>query len=122
MGVVGLETTLPLVLRLVRERQLSLIDAIARLTTGPARILGISRGTLGAGAVANVTMIDPDFRWTVDASRFRSKGRNTPFKGWEMTGRAVLTMAGGRIVYEEGREPAHSTVEVSGATLLGPPQ
>jgi len=122
MGVIGLETTLPLVLRLVREQQLSLIDGIARLTTGPARILRISRGTLGAGAVANVSVIDPDSRWTVDASTFRSKGRNTPFKGWEMIGRAVLTMVGGRIVYEDRRERerAHATLEVSGATLGGP--
>jgi dihydroorotase len=113
MGVVGLETTLPLVLGLVRAKKLRLIDAIARLTTGPARILRIPRGTLGAGAVANVTVIDPDARWTVDASEFRSKGRNTPFNGWEMTGRAVLTMVGGKVVYEDSRAYEHADPKLS---------
>jgi dihydroorotase len=113
MGVVGLETTLPLVLTLVRAKKLSLIDAIARLTTGPARILRIPRGTLGAGAVANVTVIDPDARWTVDASEFRSKGRNTPFNGWEMTGRAVFTMVGGKVVYEDSRTYEHAEPKLS---------
>jgi dihydroorotase len=101
MGVVGLETTLPLVLALVRDKHLDLMEALARLTTGPARILGLPRGTLQPGAVANVTVIDPDRSWTVDAREFRSKGRNTPFNGWEVTGRAVLTMVGGRVVYRE---------------------
>jgi dihydroorotase len=100
MGIVGLETTLALVLRLVERKALTLGQAIARLTSGPARILGIARGTLARGAVANVTVIDPRERWTVDAAAFRSKGRNTPFQGWEMAGRAVVTMVGGRIVYE----------------------
>jgi dihydroorotase len=101
MGVVGLETTLPLVLRLVRDRKLGLMEAIARLTTGPAHILKIPRGTLAKGAVANVTVIDPERHWTVDAAAFRSKGRNTPFHGWQMTGGAVLTMVGGRVVFED---------------------
>jgi dihydroorotase len=112
MGIVGLETTLPLVLRLVRERRIALVDAIARMTTGPAAILGLARGTLAPGAVANVTLIDPERRWIVDANAFRSKGRNTPFHGWEMTGAAVLTMVGGRVVYEAagGRPAAVATV------------
>ncbi len=101
MGVVGLETTLPLVLRLVGEKKISLVDAVARMTTGPARILGLPRGTLARGAVANLTLIDPGWRWTVDAGAFRSKSRNTPFHGWEMTGRAVLTMVAGRVVHDE---------------------
>lgn len=100
-GVVGLETTLPLVLRLVQEKVLTLSDAIARLTAGPASILGISRGTLNPRAVANLTLIDPTAEWTVDAAAFRSKGRNTPFEGWKMVGRAVLTLVGGRVVYEK---------------------
>lgn len=116
MGVVGLETTLPLVLRLVRENVITLADAIARLTTGPASILGIPRGTLEPGSVANLTLMDLDARWTVDANAFRSKGRNTPFHGWEMIGRATLTMVGGRVVYED-RSPKGraATVTVGGA-------
>lgn len=101
MGIVGLETTLPLVLALVRDNHLGLMDAVTRLTTGPAEVLGIARGTLAAGAVANVTVIDLGRAWTVDAGGFRSKGRNTPFHGWDVTGRAALTMVAGRIVYQE---------------------
>jgi dihydroorotase len=101
MGVVGLETTLALVLRLVHENVLGLGDAIARLTIGPAGVLGIPRGTLGVGAIANVTVIDTRRRWTVDPQAFRSKSRNTPFAGWEMEGRAVLTLVGGRVVYDD---------------------
>jgi dihydroorotase len=112
MGVIGLETTLPLVLRLVRQKVLSLTDAIARLTIGPARVLGLERGTLAIGAMANVTVIDPQRRWTVDPQTFRSKSRNTPFAGWEMEGRAVLTVVGGRVVYEDAGDgvPAASTL------------
>jgi dihydroorotase len=101
MGIVGLETTLPLVLALVRDNHLGLMDAVARLTTGPAAVLGIARGTLATGAVANVTVIDEGRRWTVDSAAFRSKGRNTPFHGWNVIGRAALTMVAGRIVYQE---------------------
>jgi dihydroorotase len=109
MGIVGLETTLGLVLRLVRDGAIGLPEAIARLTIGPARILGIPRGTLAAGAVANLTLIDTARRWTVDAATFRSKGRNTPFHGWEMEGRAVLTLVAGRVAYEDpGRERGES--------------
>jgi len=114
MGVIGLETTLPLVLRLVREKVLSLTDAIARLTTGPARVLGIERGTLGVGAIANVTVIDTRRRWTVDPQAFRSKSRNTPFAGWEMEGRALLTLVGGRVVYDAAASDA-----AAAATALG---
>jgi dihydroorotase len=101
MGIVGLETTLPLVLRLVEEGVLGLTDAIARMTVGPARILRIPRGTLGRGAIANVTIFDLAREWVVDASAFRSKGRNTPFDGWPVRGRAVLTILGGKIVHDE---------------------
>ena len=74
---------------------------IACLTTGPARILGIPAGTLAPGAAADVTLVDPERRWRVDARAFRSKSRNTPFEGWEMTGRAVAVLVGGRLVYDE---------------------
>jgi dihydroorotase len=111
MGVVGLETSLPLALRLVREKEIGLVDVVARMTTGPARILGIPRGTLAPGALANLTLIDPEWRWTVDAGALRSKSRNTPFDGWEMTGRAVLTMVAGRVVYEQRpADVAHATL------------
>lgn len=98
-GVVGLETTLPLALRLVDEAQIPLDTIVAALTVNPARILGLPLGTLAAGADADITVVDPARRWTVRAARFRSKGRNTPFEGMEMSGQGVVTIVGGRIVW-----------------------
>ena len=98
-GVVGLETALPLTLRLVEEGVLTLNEAIARLTSGPALALGLDRGTLTVGSAADVTIIDPDCSWTLQASRLASKSKNTPFDGWDLKGAAVHTLVGGRIVY-----------------------
>ncbi len=100
-GVVGLETALPLALRLVAEGVCDLPTLVARMTVGPARVLGLPGGTLAPGAPADVTLVDPERRWKVEARGFRSKSRNTPFEGWEMTGRAVAVVVGGRLVYDE---------------------
>ena len=100
-GVVGLETALGLGLRLVAEGVLDLPTLIARMTIGPARLLGIPAGTLAVGAPADVTVIDPERRWKVAARSFKSKSRNTPFEGWELPGKAVATFVGGRLVYED---------------------
>jgi len=98
-GIIGLETALPLALRLVAEGVLSLPELVSRLTVDPARVLGLPCG-LGVGGVADITVIDPAMEWTVDASRFRSLGRNCPFDGWSVAGRAVMTLVDGRVVYE----------------------
>lgn len=100
-GVIGLETALALVLKLVKEGLLTLPDAMARLTCGPARVLGLPGGALSEGAPADVTGIDLEKTWTVEPDRLRSKSRNTPFAGWTMTGKAVLTIVGGRVVHDE---------------------
>ncbi|HLY38415.1 MAG TPA: dihydroorotase [Candidatus Binatia bacterium] len=100
-GIVGLETALPLALRLVGEGVLDLPTLVARMTVGPARVLGIPAGTLAPGAAADVTLIDPERRWRVEARGLRTKSRNTPFDGWEMTGRAVAVLVGGRLVHDE---------------------
>jgi len=100
-GVVGLETALPLALRLVADGVLDLPALVARMTVGPARILGLPAGTLSPGAPADLTLVDPERRWRVEARTFRSKGRNTPFEGWEMAGRAVAVLVGGRLVYDD---------------------
>ncbi|MDQ7780026.1 MAG: dihydroorotase [Planctomycetota bacterium] len=98
-GVIGLETTLPIVLtELVGKNVLSLNEAVARLTLNPARILGIPRGTLSAGAVADVTVIDLDKEIEIDPSRFISKSRNCPFAGRKLRGCATVVLVGGRIV------------------------
>jgi dihydroorotase len=100
-GVVGLETALPLALRLVAEGVLDLPTLVARMTSGPAAVLGLPAGTLAVGAAADVTLVDPERRWRVEARTFKSKGRNTPFEGWDMTGRAVAVLVGGRLVHDE---------------------
>jgi len=104
-GVVGLETALPLALRLVAEGVADLPTIVARMTVGPARVLRLPAGTLAAGAAADLTLVDPARRWRVEARSFRSKGRNTPFEGWDVSGRAVAVLVGGRLVHEE-RAPA----------------
>ncbi len=99
-GIVGLETALPLTLALVEEGVLSLEVAVAKLTSEPARVFGLPKGTLAPGADADLVIVDPQAGWEVDPARFRSKGRNTPFGGWKVRGRVMLTLVGGRIVYE----------------------
>lgn len=99
-GVVGLETALGLTLRLVRQGRLTLERAITCLTSAPAAIFGLPKGTLEPGASADLTLIDPDTSWTVDPERFRSKGRNTPFSGYALTGQVVRTLVAGMTVYQ----------------------
>lgn len=101
-GIIGLETSLPLTLALVRAGVLDAKTAVARLSEGPARIFKLAGGHLGVGAPADVTVIDPDAEYVVDRQRFFSKSRNSPFHGWKMTGRATHTVVGGRVVYAEG--------------------
>jgi len=99
-GIVGLETALGLVVtKLIEPGHLDWPAALARLTCNPARILHIPKGTLQIGADADVTIIDPKVRWTVDPAEFRSKSTNTPFAGWELTGRAETVIVGGRVKF-----------------------
>ncbi len=102
-GVVGLETALPLTLALVEEGVLPLERAIAALTTEPARVVGLKKGTLAPGADADVVVVDPEAQWVVEPARFRSKGRNTPFAGWKVKGQVALTILNGTIVFQAGR-------------------
>lgn len=99
-GVIGLETLLPLGLKLVEEGVLDLPTLVRRMTCGPAAILGLPGGTLAAGAPADVVIVDPAQRWTFRAADGRSKSRNTPFDGWPFAGRAATVLVGGRVVYE----------------------
>lgn len=95
-GILGLETCVPLVFtHLVRANRLSLADAIAKMTHIPAEILHVDRGSLSVGAVADITLIDPVKVAKVDATRFQSKSRNTPFDGWELTGWPVMVLRNG---------------------------
>jgi dihydroorotase len=98
-GLVGLETALPLTLKLVREGVLSFLQAVALLSTNPARILKVPGGSLRPQSPADVTVIDPERRWVVTKDELHSKGKNSPYLGWEMVGQAVLTIVGGRVVF-----------------------
>lgn len=99
-GIVGLETALPLtVTHLVGQQGLSLPEAVARLSTLPARIFGLEAGTLAPGRPADLVVFDPREERPVEPERFASKGRNTPFGGWVLRGWPSMTFLGGRQVY-----------------------
>lgn len=112
-GMIGLETTLGLVItRLVGPGILSLSAAIRTMTAGPARILGLKGGVLTPGAPADITVFDTDTEWTVKASSFFSKSRNSAFDGWTLRGRAVYTIIEGRTCQWHGmqeKKPVDST-------------
>jgi dihydroorotase len=98
-GISALETLLPLTLKLVDDGVLGLDTAIARLTAGPANILGLPLGRLEVGASADVCIFDPRAYWILSADRMRSQGHNTPFLGWELSGRVTHTILEGRLVF-----------------------
>ena len=99
-GIIGLETSLPLSLRLVENGTLSIEQLIDKMSGNPARILGLDNG-IKVGKTADITIIDTENTFIVNASEFLSLGRNTPFDGWELKGRAVFTIVGGRIVFKD---------------------
>lgn len=98
-GIVGLETALPLSLEIAEKIGLGRLQLIAALSLNAARILHLPLGELAEGKTADVAVIDPRARWTVDAAGFESKSRNTPFDGREVTGRARYTIVGGKVVW-----------------------
>lgn len=100
-GIVGLETSLPLTLALVREGVISAARLVELMSSAPARILGVAGGSLGVGEVADITVIDPerDFHFTEEG--IVSQSKNSPFLGWKFQGKAVLTLLGGRITYDD---------------------
>jgi dihydroorotase len=103
-GIVGLETAVPLILdRFVRRRVISLGRLVELLSANPARLLGLpGKGRIAAGADADLTVLDLGLETTVDKNRFESKGRNTPFDGWTLTGGVAMTIVGGRVAYPFG--------------------
>jgi dihydroorotase len=105
-GIIGLETALPLCLRLVREHGVAIETLVRALSTNPARILGVPGGQISEDGPADLTVIDPDCIWTVAPDAFHSKSRNTPFGGWAMTGAARATIVGGRVLWRSVEEPA----------------
>ncbi len=103
-GISGLETLLPLTLKLVDEGVLSLSDAIARITCGPAAVLGLPLGQLGIGSSADICLFNPRQRWQLATDELLSHGHNTPFLGCEFTGQVSQTLLAGRITYRRERD------------------
>ncbi|UCC45890.1 MAG: dihydroorotase [Candidatus Zixiibacteriota bacterium] len=102
-GMIGLETTVGLVkTHLIDRGYLDWGDAIRKMTINPASVFGLEGGTLAEGKIADITIIDPDKRWTVKAGEFRSRSKNSPFIGRRLKGRVVKTILGGRVVFDRG--------------------
>ncbi|MCI0525621.1 MAG: amidohydrolase family protein, partial [Acidobacteria bacterium] len=89
--------------RLVHRGVISLSRMVELLSTNPARVFKLDRGTLKVGAVADVAIFDPKKQIKVDAAKFQSKSRNTPFDGWELKGRPVAAIVGGRVGWRSER-------------------
>ncbi len=103
-GLIGLETTLALVLtHLVKPGLLTMSQAIEKMSAFPAKIFNLKAGSLAIGSIADIALIDPKKKWTIDSSRFCSKGRNCPFDKWEVQGKAIMTIVKGRIVMKGGK-------------------
>lgn len=100
-GIVGLETSLALgVTHLVKTGKLSMSQLIQKMSSNPAKIIGIDRGTLGVGKAADIVIFDVDTEFSVDVNRFASKGKNSPYHGAKLFGRVETTVCGGKIVYQ----------------------
>jgi dihydroorotase len=102
-GVVGLETALGLAMTLVHQQLISPSRLVELMSLNPSRLLRLDHGRLAPGATADITVVDPNLDWTVDPARFLSKGRNTPFAGMKLRGKAILTLVGGTVVYDGRR-------------------
>ena len=99
-GISGLDTLLPLALRLVEEDVVSLPELVAKLTLNPALIMGLPGGRIGIDEVADLVIVNPESHWICSTSKFISKGKNSAFEGWDFRGRVTHTLVDGNIVYE----------------------
>lgn len=100
-GIVGLETALPLSLKLVDDGVLTLNEMIAKLTHLPSAVINVQKGGLNPGDAADILIFDPDKEVTIDRETFRSKSKNTPFSGWDLKGAVLYTIVNGNIVYSD---------------------
>ena len=102
-GIIGLETSLSLSLKLVEEKVLTLTELVTKMSLKPAQIIKVDRGHLSEGAFADVTVFDPSLEWVVEKEKFESKSKNSPFIGWKMKGRATDVFVGGKHVLQDGK-------------------
>jgi len=100
-GIIGLESSLPLSLALVREGLITPLRLVELLSTNPARILGVPGGRLAVGEPADLTLIDPQRKFIFRAVELKSRSRNSPFLDWELEGKAILTVLAGRITHRQ---------------------
>jgi len=99
-GATGLELLLPLTLKWAQEDKQSLPDALAKITSGPAKLLGVEAGDLAPGRPADICVFDAKAWWMVERRILKSQGKNTPFLGIEVPGKVKYTLASGQIVFE----------------------
>ncbi|MBS1145234.1 MAG: dihydroorotase [Proteobacteria bacterium] len=99
-GATGLEVLLPLTLKWAEEAKVTLPDALARITSAPAKVLGLASGELGVGAVADICIFDPEATWQLTPEALKSRGKNSPWIGYMLTGKVKSTLVGGRVVFE----------------------
>ena len=102
-GIVGLETALALgVTTLVEGGYLTPMELIEKMTINPANVLGIEKGDISVGKIADIAIVDADTLYNIDVNTFKSKGKNTPFDGYEVKGKVLYTIVGGKVVVENG--------------------
>jgi dihydroorotase len=99
-GATGLELLLPLALKWGMEKKLTLAQTLARITSEPARILGVQSGRIEPGAPADLALFEPQAAWRVTPAALKSQGKNTPFLGLELVGRVRTTLVAGNVVYQ----------------------
>ena len=99
-GIVGLETALPLTLKMVDEKVISLERAIDMLTFQPNQLFKLDKGSLGIGKAADITLFDEKMEYTIDPSQFRSRSKNSPYKGWKVRGKVLRTLVNGKTVFK----------------------
>jgi dihydroorotase len=112
-GIIGLETAIPLAIdRLVHAGVISLKRLVELMSVNPARVLRVRGGSLSEGAPADITVLAPDLRLRIDASRMRSRSKNTPFDGWELRGGVAATIVGGRLLHANDEVASGFAVDV----------
>ncbi len=107
-GIVGLETALPLSLKLVDEETLSMVDVIKKLTSTPADIFNLKAGNLSLGNEADILIFNPSLEYSIDISKFHSKSKNSPFDGWKVKGKVIHTLVKGKTAYSENKNQCSS--------------
>lgn len=98
-GMIGMESAFPLYYRQTLENGVPLSRLISAMTVKPAEIIGVPKGTLKVGMDADVTVFDPEFKYKIDKTRFRSRSQNCPFDGWDVKGKVCYTINGGKVIY-----------------------